>query len=142
MKIHFAKWLLFVAGIALAACETAPVITKSAQSDELRNATIVDVDLPAGCPNITKSFPAGKTTFNVHYREPTSNESGKPTANLAYTTIYLRSPSGQTKAIRIFSNDPHGGAFVNVIDIPLSGSEIALCITGTNQYGKEGQAGP
>ena len=141
MKVHVANWLLFIAGIAVAACSTAPVITKSAQSDELRKETTVGVELPAGCPKLTKALPAGRATFNVHYREPTSSENGK-SANLAYTTIYLRSPSGQTKAIRILSNDPRGGAFVNVIDIPLSGSEIELCITGTNRYGKEGQAGP
>lgn len=142
MSIHVAKWLLFVAGVAVAACQTGPlVITKSAQSDELQKETTVGVELPAGCPRLTKVLPAGKTTFNVDYREPETNQSGN-FANLAYTTIYVRSSDGQTKAIRILSDNPHGGAFVKVVDIPLSGSKIELCITGTNRYGKEGQPGP
>ena len=141
MKVHIANCLLFVASIAVAACSTVPVITKSAQSDELQKETTVGVALPADCPMLAHALPAGRSTFNVHYQEPATDQYGKVIANLAYTTIYLKPPNGQTKAIRILSPNPHGGALVTVRDIPIPSSEIELCITATNLYGKESLTG-
>jgi hypothetical protein len=141
MKIQIAKYIVLVIATTVAACSTTenqrPVkITKQAQSDEVRSATLVGVAFPPDCKSIPRTFPAGKTTFNVSYREPGSDQNGK-SAKLAYTTIYLRSPNGLTRAIRIQSKDPEGGAYVQVLDIPLSGSELELCVTATNLFGKE-----
>lgn len=141
MNMHVANWLLFVGGIAVAACDTAPGIIKSAQSDEVRKETMVGVELPPDCLKIAETFPAGQATFDLHYREPATTQDGKVMDNLAYTTIYLRSSNGQTKAIRIPSKDSHGGASLTVRDIPVSSSEIVLCITATNYYGKESPPG-
>ena len=97
--------------MALAACETGQMLLeKSAQGDELRKETTADVPLPTGRPTLTPSLPAGKTTLTVSYQEPTTNQNGALLTDLAYTTIYLSSPKSQTKAIRIWTNDSHGGA--------------------------------
>src|SRR6476661_5331981 len=91
MHGHIATWLLVAAGLTLAACETvlSNVLDKNAQGDELRKETMVGVPLPAGCPTLTTTLPAEKTSVAVYYQEPTTTQAGNPLANLAYTTIYL-----------------------------------------------------
>src|SRR5574341_1137033 len=85
MNLQIGKCVLFLVAIAVAACSTTfsnrgntPTITKSAQSDEVRKATLVGVTFPADCRSLAKAFPPGKTTFNVSYQEPDSNQNGKP----------------------------------------------------------------
>jgi hypothetical protein len=135
---HFAACLLLAAMMALAACETGPMLLeKNAQGDELRKETTVGVPLPTGCPTFTTSLPAGKTTLTVSYQEPTTNQTGALLTDLAYTTIYLSSPQAQTKAIRIWTNDAHGGGLVAIRDIPVYGQELGLCVTATNLARKE-----
>ena len=140
MSFEILKSFSFPLAFILAACSTTPhTITKNAQSDEVRKGILIGIDLPSDCKSVTKVFPPGKTTFDVRYREPEHNQNGKP-ANLAYTTIYMKSSNGMTKAIKIPSKDPDGGASVQVLDIPVPGSEIELCVTATNVYGKESHA--
>ena len=135
---HFATCLLLAATMALAACETGQMLLeKNAQGDELRKETTVDVPLPPGCPTFTTSLPAGKTTLTVSYQEPTTNQNGALLTELGYTTIYLSSPKTQTKAIRIWTNDAHGGALVAIRDIPIPAQELGLCVTATNWARKE-----
>lgn len=129
--------------MALAACETGPMLLeKNAQDDELRKETTVDVPLPPGCPTLTTALPAGKATLTVSYQEPTTNQSGALLTDLAYTTIYLSSPKAQTKAIRIWTNDAHGGALVAIRDIPVPAQELGLCVTTTNWARKESPPAP
>ena len=135
---HFAACLLLAAMMALAACETGPMLLeKNAQGDELRKETTVGVPLPPGCLAFTTSLPAGKTTLTVSYQEPTTNQTGALLTDLAYTTIYLSSPQAQTKAIRIWTNDAHGGGLVAIRDIPVPAQELGLCVTATNRARKE-----
>jgi hypothetical protein len=134
MNGHIATWLLVAAGLTLAACETtfSKVLEKNAQGDELRKETMVGVPLPPGCPTLTITLPAEKTSVAVYYQEPTTTQAGSPLANLAYTTLYLSWPNAQPKAIRIWTNDAHGGALVTVRDIPVVAQELGLCVTATN----------
>ena len=139
MNGHIATWLLVPAGLTLAACETvlSNVLDKNAQGDELRKETMVGVPLPAGCPTLTTTLPAEKTSVAVYYQEPTTTQAGNPLANLAYTTIYLSWPSAQPRAIRIWTNDAHGGALVTIRNIPVPAQELGLCVTATNWARKE-----
>ena len=140
---HFATCLLVAAMMALAACETGQMLLeKNAQGDELRNETTVGVPLPPGCPTLTTSLPAGKTTLTVSYQEPTTNQNGALLTDLAYTTVYLSSPKAQTKAIRIWTNDAHGGALAVIRDIPVSAQELGLCVTATNWARNESPPAP
>jgi hypothetical protein len=141
--------------LLIAACSTSPptrpTVSENAElieflineelkrRSEAKEAILVDVPFPSDCRSKVKAFPPGKTTFNVGYVEPKTNQNGK-NPNLAYTTVYLRSPNGITRAIRVPSDDPNGGAKVYVKGIPVSGSELELCVTATNQYGKESLA--
>jgi len=119
--------------MALTACEMGQMLLqKNAQGDELRKETTVGVPLPSGCPTLTTSLPAGQSGLTVSYQEPTTSQAGDPLANLAYTTIYLSWPKAQTKAIRIWTNDAHGGALVTIRDIPVPAQELGLCVTATN----------
>jgi len=138
MSRHFATCLLLSATMALAACGTGQrLLEKNAQGDELRNETTVDVPLPPGCQTLTTSLPAGKTTLTVSYLEPTTNQNGALLTELAFTTIYLSLPEAQTKAIRIWTNNAHGGAFVTIRGIPVPVQELGLCVTATNWARKE-----
>lgn len=133
MNIHAATYLLLAATMALTACETGQaLLEKSAQGDELRKETSVGVPLPPGCPTLTVSLPAEQSGLTVSYQEPTTSQAGDPLANLAYTTFYLSWPKAQTKAIRIWTNDTHGGAVVTILDIPVPAQELGLCVTATN----------
>ena len=144
MNEHIAMWLLVAAGLTLAACETilSNVLEKNAQGDELRKETMVGVPLPPGCPTLTTILPAEKTSVAVYYQEPTTTQAGNPLANLAYTTIYLSWPNAQPKAIRIWTNDAHGGALVTVRDIPVAAQELGLCVTATNWGRQESPPAP
>jgi hypothetical protein len=143
MNTQFATCLLLAATMALAACETGQMLLeKNAQGDELRKETTVDVPLPPGCPTLTTSPTAEKTTLTVSYQEPTTNQSGALLTDLAYTTIYLSSRNAQTKAIRIWTNDAHGGALVAIRDIPVPAQELGLCVTATNWARKESPPAP
>ena len=133
------RWLLLLAGLALAACETTGSggLVKNAQSDELRNETTLGGTLPPGCTAITTSIPAGKKHLTVSYQEPTTDLNGAPLKELAFTTIYLSSVKGQAQAIRIWTNDPHGGAMVTINNVAPPSQEFAVCVTATNWARKE-----
>lgn len=128
---------LFV-GLIGTGCETEQLsLQKSAMTTELRKETRTGMTLPAGCPALTKSFPATQTSLTVSYLEPTKNQNGALLTDLAYTTIYLSAKGSPTTAIRIWTNDARGGAQVTISDIPVTASEIGLCVTATNWAGKE-----
>ncbi len=139
MNVRVAKWLLVAAGLTLAACESVFTmeLEKSALSNELRNETAPVTLLPQGCPTLTTSLPAGKTSVTVSYQEPTTNQKGAPLKDLAYTTIYLSSPKGPAQAIRVWTNDSQGGALVTIRDIAAPTQEIGVCVTATNRDRKE-----
>lgn len=125
---------LSMIGLTLAACETTGSIAleKSALDPELKNETSSGVTLPSGCPTVTMNLPAGKSDLVVSYREPSTTQKGTPLADLAYTTIYLSMAKTPPRAVRVWTNDPHGGAPVTVKDIPVSGQEVGICVTATN----------
>ena len=56
---------------------------------------------------------------------------------LAYTTIYVSSPNSPSQAIRVWTNDAHGGALVKVYNIAIPGQEVGLCFTYSNWDRKE-----
>ncbi len=121
-----------------AGCETEQLILqKSALTTELRKETTTGMALPAGCPTLIKSLPATQTSLTVSYLEPTKSQNGVVLTDLAYTTIYLNAKGAPTTAIRVWTNDPHGGAQVTISNIPVATSEIGLCVTATNWAGKE-----
>ena len=144
MNEHIATWLLVAAGLTLVACGTvlSNVLEKNAQGDELRKETMVGVPIPPSCPTLTTTLPAEKTSITVYYQEPKTTQAGNPLANLAYTTIYLSWPNAQPKAIRIWTNDAHGGALVTVRDIPVTAQELGLCVTATNWARQESSPAP
>jgi hypothetical protein len=43
----------------------------------------------------------------------------------------------KAQAIRVWTNDAHGGAFVTIRDIPVPAQELKLCVTATNWDRKE-----
>ncbi|HEU4684796.1 MAG TPA: hypothetical protein VFS39_09880 [Nitrospira sp.] len=124
-------------------CQTVSqhVLEKSAQTDELRKETETGVPLPPGCPVLRTALPPGKKTITLSYREPSVDQQGMPLKDLAYTTIYLRFPQGETKAIRVWTNDASGGALVTVRDIPVPAQEVGLCVTASNWARKESPPG-
>ena len=143
MNPYSATGLLLAATMALTACETGQrLLEKNALSDELRKETTVGVPLPPGCPTQTRSLPAGQTHFTVSYQEPIANENNVPLNDLAYTTIYVNAPHGTTQAIRVWTNDPHGGALVTIHDVPAPAQELGLCATATNWARKESVPAP
>jgi len=143
MNRHYAPWLLLAATMALTACEMGQMLLeKNAQGDELQKETTIGVPLPPGCPTFTTSLPAGQSGLTVSYQEPTTSQAGDLLANLAHTTIYLSWPNAQTKAIRIWTNDAHGGALVTVRDIPVPAQELGLCVTATNWARQESPPAP
>ena len=134
------RWLLLFAGLTLAACETTggpKVLVKDAQDEELRKETTLGATLPPGCASNTISIPAGKKSLAVSYQEPTLDHGG---IFLAFTTIYLSSPTGHAQAIRVWTNDARGGAIVTIKNVAVPAQEIALCVTATNWAGQESPA--
>ena len=143
--------LLLTATMALAGCGTGQallgknaqaLLEKNAQSDELRKETTVGVPLPPGCPTHTRALPAGQTHLTVSYQEPTVNEHNVPLKDLAYTTIYVSAPHSSAQAIRIWTNDPHGGALVTIHNVPAPAQELGLCVTATNWARQESVPAP
>ncbi len=135
--------LLLVAPMALAGCETGrALLEKNAQSDELRKETTVGVPLPPGCPTHTRTLPSGQTHLTVSYQEPTVDENNVPLKDLAYTTIYVNALQSAAQAIRIWTNDPHGGALVTIHNVPTPAQEVGLCVTATNWARKESVPAP
>jgi len=135
--------LLLTATMALAGCQTGQALPgKSAQSDELRKETTVGVPLPPGCPTHTRALPAGQTHLTVSYQEPTVDEHNVLLKDLAYTTIYVSAPHRTAQAIRIWTDDPHGGAPVRILNVPASAQEVGLCVTATNWARKESVPAP
>ncbi|ULA65765.1 MAG: conserved exported protein of unknown function [Nitrospira sp.] len=129
--------------LALAGCETdQALLQKSAQEQDLRNETTVGTHLPPGCPTQTASFPAGQPTFTASYQEPAVDQKGAPLTDLAFTTIYISAAETPTTAMRVWTNDAHGGASVTVHDIPLPARNIGLCVTATNWSRKESGPAP
>lgn len=135
--------LLLIATMALAGCETGrALLEKNAQSDELRKETTVGVPFPPGCPTHTRTLPTGQTHLTVSYQEPTVDENNIPLKDLAYTTIYVSAPLSAAQAIRIWTNDPHGGALVTIHNVPAPAQEVGLCVTATNRARKESVPAP
>ena len=135
--------LLLTATMALAGCGTGQALLgKNAQSDELRKETTVGVPLPPGCPTHTRALPAGQTHFTVSYQEPTFGDHNLPLNDLAYTTIYVSAPHKTAQAIRIWTNDPHGGALVTIHNVLAPAQELGLCVTATNWARKESEPAP
>lgn len=136
MNRHFSTWLLLAAGLALTACAIGQrPLEKNAQSDELQKETTVGVPLPPGCQ--TMALPAGRTHLTVSYQEPTTDENNAPLNDLAYTTIYVSTPHSKAQAIRVWTNNPHGGARVTIRNVPAPAQEVELCVTATNWARKE-----
>lgn len=131
--------LAIILGLLLTGCESlhARDLDKSALSDELRNHTDTIAKPPPGCPILTLALPEGQSTITVFYQEPTTNQNGLPLTELAFTTIYITSPKSETKAIRVWTNDPHGGAPVTVHDIAAPTQNVGICVTATNWGRKE-----
>ena len=135
--------LLLTATMALAGCGTGQALLgKNAQSDELRKETTVGVPLPPGCPTHTRALPAGQTHLTVSYQEPNVDEHNVPLKDLAYTTIYVSAPHKTAQAIRIWTNDPHGGALVTIHNVPAPAQELGLCVTATNWARQESEPAP
>lgn len=138
MNMTTATCACLLVGLTSAGCETEQLmLQKSALTTELRKETTTGMALPAGCPTLIKSLPATQTSLTVSYLEPTKSQNGALLTDLAYTTIYLSAKGTPTTAIRVWTNDPHGGAQVTISDIPVTASEIGLCVTATNWAGKE-----
>jgi hypothetical protein len=143
MNPYSATGLLLAATMALTACGTGQMhLKKNAQSDELRKETTTGVPLPPGCQTQTMSLPAGQTHLTVSYQEPTTDENKVPLKDLAYTTIYVSAPHSTAQAIRVWTNDPHGGARVTIHNVPAPAQEVELCVTATNWARKESVPAP
>jgi len=133
-------------GFTLAGCETVSVslgsLQKSAQSEELKKETTPEVKkVPSGCPTLRVTLPAEKKSATVCYDEPKTNADGTLLKDLAFTTLYFESPKGQTRAIRVWTNDAHGGAHVTITDIPIASQDVGACVTATDWAGNESQPG-
>ena len=143
MNPYSSMGLLLAATMALTACETGQMhLEKNAQGDELRKETTVGVPLPPGCPTHTRALPAGQTHLTVSYQEPNVDEHNVPLKDLAYTTIYVSAPHKTAQAIRIWTNDPHGGALVTIHNVPAPAQELGLCVTATNWARQESVPAP
>ena len=142
MNAYLFRLLLLFPAFSLVACQTlqtvsALVLEKDAQSDELRKETTLGVPLPSGCSQIILSHPAMKKDLTVSYQEPTVDEKGVLLKELAFTTIYLSSAEGSGQAIRVWTNDAHGGAKVTIHHVVPPADKFALCVTATNWAGIE-----
>ena len=135
MNSYSFRCLLLITAFWFTACQsvqTSRVLEKNAQADELRQETSFGVPLPPGCSQIALSIPAGKKDLTVSYQEPTVDEKGVPLTELAFTTIYLSSAEGSVQAIRVWTNDSHGGAKVTIHHVVPPADKFALCVTATN----------
>lgn len=150
MNLYFTTGLLLGVSLALTACIPGQMsfgaeqrhFEKNAQSEELRNETTVVAPLPPGCPTHTRSLPAGHPPLTVSYQEPNVDENNVPLKDLAYTTIYVSAPHSTAQAIRVWTNDPHGGALVTIYDVPAPAQEVELCVTATNWARQESEPAP
>jgi hypothetical protein len=128
---------------ALAGCETGrTLLEKNAQSEELRNETTVGAILPPGCATHTRAPSAEQTHLTVSYQEPAKDKKGVELKELAYTTIYVSAPHKTAQAIRVWTNDPKGGAPVRIHNVPAPAQELRLCVTATNWAGQESEPAP
>ena len=135
--------LLLTATMALAGCQTGQALLgKNAQSDELRKETTVGVPLPPGCPTHTRALPAGQTHLTVSYQEPKVDENNVLLKDLAYTTIYVSAPHRTAQAIRVWTNNPQGGAPVTIHNILAPDQNVGLCVTATNWARNESVPAP
>lgn len=150
MNPYFVTGLLIAATTAFTACALGQMslgtgqrhLEKNAQGDELRKETTVGVPLAPGCPTHTRALPAGQTHLTVSYQEPNVDENNVPLKDLAYTTIYVSAPHKTAQAIRIWTNDPHGGALVTIHNVPAPAQELGLCVTATNWARQESEPAP
>ena len=129
------RWVLFIAAFSSTACQTLQsprVLEKNAQADELRQETSFGVPMPPGCSQVSLAKPPGKNDLTVSYQEPTTDQNGAPLTELAFTTVYLSSGDGSAQAIRVWTNDPHGGAKVTIHHVVPPADKFALCVTATN----------
>src|SRR5262245_2250505 len=136
------RGFLLAAGLALAGCTELSSMTNPSGIDkkaaELKEeTTTVGVVLPEGCLASKPTLSAGQATVTVSYREPNTNERGEPLRELAFTTIYFTTDKTKPTAIRVWTNDPHGGSPVTIRDIPVPGSTFSLCVTAWNWGRKE-----
>jgi hypothetical protein len=128
---------------ALAGCETGrALLEKNAQSEELRNETTVGAPLPPGCATHTRAPSAEQAHLTVSYQEPTVDENNVSLKDLAYTTIYVSALHSAAQAIRIWTNNPQGGAPVRIHNVPAPAQELRLCVTATNLAGQESEPAP
>jgi hypothetical protein len=135
--------LLLTATMALAGCGTGQALLgKNAQSDDFRKETTVGVPLPPGCPTHTRALPAGQTHLTVSYQEPNVDEDNVPLKDLAYTTIYVSAPHSSAQAIRVWTNDPHGGAHITIHNVLAPAQEVGLCVTATDWARNESVPAP
>jgi hypothetical protein len=139
MNEHVAMRLFWAAGLILTACQAVQghVLEKNADENELQKETTVGVAIPSGCQTIAVSVPQNKKSISVSYQEPTMNQDGTPMQKLAYTTIYVSSANSPTKAIRVWTNNAHGGALVKINNIAVPDGEVKLCFTYSNWDRKE-----
>jgi predicted small secreted protein len=137
--------LLLTATMILAGCATVQgqaTLGKNAQSEELRKETTAGVPFPPGCPTHTMALPAGQTHLTVSYQEPNVDENKVPIKDLAYTTIYVSAPHSTAQAIRVWTDNSHGGALVTIHNVPAPAQDVALCVTATNWGRKESAPAP
>jgi hypothetical protein len=144
--LHLVRWPLLAVALTLGACGSmdpgAKHLATNALGEKLRSKTTVGAILPAGCPTVTVSLPTGQNGLIVTYSEPSTNATGSPLTNLLFTTIYIGASNGQTQAIRIWTNDPRGGATVTIRNIVPPAPEVRLCVTATNVAGQESPPAP
>lgn len=150
MNPYFVTGLLLAATMTLTACALGQMslgtgrepLKKDAQSEELRNETTPSVPLPPGCATHTRARSSGHPPLTVSYQEPTVDENNVPLKELAYTTIYVSALHSAAQAIRIWTNDPHGGALVTIQNVPAPAQELKLCVTATNWARQESKPAP
>ena len=129
------RWLLLIPALLFCACQSIPtarVLEKDAQSDEVRKETLSGVPLPPGCSQMSLSKPTGKKDLTISYQEPTTDEKGAPLNELAFTTVYLSSGEDSVQAIRVWTNDPQGGAKVTIHHVVPPADKFSVCVTATN----------
>lgn len=98
--------------------------------------------LPPGCATHTRAPSAEQAHLTVSYQEPTVDENNVSLKDLAYTTIYVSALHSAAQAIRIWTNNPQGGAPVRIHNVPAPAQELRLCVTATNWAGQESEPAP
>ncbi|GJL51365.1 MAG: hypothetical protein NPIRA01_25920 [Nitrospirales bacterium] len=83
-----------------------------------------------------------KPSITISYVEPDTQVDGTPLHNLAKTTIYHNQGKGFIKTKDVPATNPKGGGTITEtlsIDVgPRKEVEATICVTATNQSGKEG----